>query len=48
MGSELAYLVFGATLCALLAGIAVLTYRRGRRERVESPKYRMLEDDDER
>ncbi len=48
MSSELAYLVFGGTLCALLAGIVVLTYRRDRRERAESPKYRMLEDDDER
>jgi cbb3-type cytochrome oxidase subunit 3 len=48
MGPELAYLLFGATLCALLAAIAIAYYRRGRRERVESPKYRMLEDDDER
>jgi len=48
MGPDLAYLVFGATLCALLAGIALLTYRRSRKERVESPKYRMLEDDEDR
>lgn len=46
MGPDLAYLVFGATLCALLAGIAGFYYRRGRKERVESPKYRMLEDDE--
>lgn len=45
MGSDLAYLVMGATLCALLAGIAVFFFRRSRKERVESPKYRMLEDD---
>lgn len=48
MPGDLAYLIFGATLCLLLAGLAVFYYRRGRAERVESPKYRMLEDDDER
>jgi hypothetical protein len=48
MTHELAYLVFGATLCAALAALALFYYRRGARERVEDPKYRMLEDDDER
>jgi cbb3-type cytochrome oxidase subunit 3 len=48
VASELAYFVFGATLCALLAGIAAYTYRRSQKERVESPKYRMLEDEEER
>jgi hypothetical protein len=48
MAHELAYLVFGATLCAALAALALFYYRRGARERVEDPKYRMLEDDDER
>lgn len=48
MSSELAYFVFGATLCVLLAAVAIFTYRRSRKERVESPKYRMLEDDDEK
>lgn len=48
MGTELAYLVFGATLCVALAAIAVLTYRRHRKDRIEAPKYKMLEDDDER
>jgi cbb3-type cytochrome oxidase subunit 3 len=46
MGTELAYLVFGATLCLLLAAVALLAYRRSHRERVESPKYRMLDDDE--
>jgi cbb3-type cytochrome oxidase subunit 3 len=45
MRSDLAYFLFGATLCVLLAGIAVFYYRRSRKERVESPKYRMLDDD---
>jgi hypothetical protein len=48
MGANLAYFVFGATLCVALAAIALFYYRRDRKERVEGPKYRMLEDDDER
>ncbi len=48
MAPELAYLAFGATLCLLLVGAAVLAYRRSARERVESPKYRMLEEDEKR
>lgn len=48
MGTDTAYLVFGAMLCLALAAIAVLYYRRGHKDRVEGPKYRMLEDDDER
>lgn len=46
MGPEAAYLVLGATLCLALAAIAALTYRRSRRDRVERPKYTMLEDED--
>lgn len=46
MGSDLLSLVFGGTLCAALAAIMVFYFRRDRRERVEGPKYRMLEDDD--
>ena len=47
MGSDVAYAVFGGTLCVLLAVIAVFYYRRSHRDRVEGPKYKMLEDDDE-
>jgi cbb3-type cytochrome oxidase subunit 3 len=46
MNGDLPYLVFGATLCLALAGIAVFYFRRHRKEQVEGPKYRMLEDDD--
>jgi hypothetical protein len=46
MGSELAYLIFGGTLCVALAALSVFYFRRHRREQVEGPKYRMLEDDD--
>jgi hypothetical protein len=47
MTPELAYLVFGAVLCAVLAALAVFYFRGHRRERVEEPKYKMLEDDEE-
>ena len=46
MAADLAYFVFGATLCAALAAIAIFYFRRGRKERVEAPKHRMMEDDD--
>jgi hypothetical protein len=45
---EVALLAFGATLCVALAALAAFYFRRGRKERVEGPKYRMLEDDDGR
>lgn len=46
MGSETAYFIFGATLCAALAAIIVFYYSRRRKDRVERAKYKMLEDDD--
>jgi LPXTG-motif cell wall-anchored protein len=46
MGTDLAYTIFGATLCAALAAIAFFYFRRHRKDEVEGPKYRMLEDDD--
>ncbi len=48
MGNDVAYLIFGATLCVALAGIAVFYFRRHRKDHVEGPKYRMMEDDDRR
>lgn len=42
----LLYLLFTALLAAVLAGIVAWYYGRRRYERVESPKYRMLQDDD--
>jgi len=45
-GPRLAYFLFGLTLCAALAGIWVFYFRRQRRQQVEQPKYKMLEDDD--
>ncbi len=46
MGSETAYLIFGATLCLALAAIGVFYFRGHRKAHVEGPKYRMLEEDD--
>ena len=46
MTPQLAMLVFGATLCLALAGIAVFYYARRRKDRGEVAKYKMLEDDD--
>ena len=46
-GSGWAYLLFTLVLFAVFAGIVVYYFGRRRRERVEAPKYRMLEDDSE-
>jgi hypothetical protein len=46
MAPDLAYFVFGATLCVALAAIGLFYFRRDRKARIEGPKYRMLEDDD--
>ena len=46
MGSDVLYAVFGGTLTFLLAAIILFYYRRHRKDRVEGPKYKMLEDDD--
>jgi hypothetical protein len=48
ISSGWAYLLFTGALCVVLVGI-IIHYSFGRpRERVEAPKYRMLEDDDKR
>ena len=48
MAGDVAYLIFGGTLCVSLAAIVIFYFRRHRKEQVEQPKYRMLEDDDRR
>jgi cbb3-type cytochrome oxidase subunit 3 len=40
------YFGFTALLTVVLAGIMVYLFRNKRKERVEAPKYRMLEDED--
>ena len=42
----LLYLLFTALLACVFVGIVAYYYGRRRFERVESPKYRMLQDDD--
>ncbi len=42
----LLYLIFTALMALVFAGIVAWYYGRRRFERVESPKYRMLQDDD--
>lgn len=41
---NLAYLLFGLALCVLFAVIIAYYYSRRRKERVEGPKYRMLDE----
>ena len=47
IASGWAYLLFTGALCAALVGIIIHYFGRRRRERVEAPKYRMLEDEGE-
>jgi cbb3-type cytochrome oxidase subunit 3 len=42
----LAYLFFTLLLAGVFAGIIAYYFARKRRDRVEAPKYRMLDDDD--
>jgi len=44
-GAAWGYLLFTVTLGVLFAGIIVHYFRKDRRDKVESPKHRMLEDD---
>ena len=39
------YFGFTAVLALVLAGVMVYFFRSKRKDRVESPKYRMLDDD---
>jgi|APDOM4702015191_1054821.scaffolds.fasta_scaffold388819_2 LPXTG-motif cell wall-anchored protein len=46
-GPEVAYLVFGLTLSALLLVAIGYYFSRKRKAKVEEAKYKMLQDDDE-
>jgi cbb3-type cytochrome oxidase subunit 3 len=46
-GAEVATLVFGLVLCGLLAAAIAYYYSTKRRAKVEEPKYKMLEDDED-
>jgi cbb3-type cytochrome oxidase subunit 3 len=43
--ARILFLLLTALLLALLTAIVVLTYRKKRKQNLEEPKYRMLEDD---
>ena len=47
MSQQVAYTIFGATLCAALVLVIAFYYGRRRKDRVERAKYKMLEDEDE-
>lgn len=42
------YLAFTGALAVVMAAIILHYGNRGRRDRIEAPKYRMLEDDPDR
>ena len=42
----LAYLLFTLLLAGIFAGIIAYYFNRKRHDRVEAPKYRMLDDDE--
>ncbi|KAA0257140.1 CcoQ/FixQ family Cbb3-type cytochrome c oxidase assembly chaperone [Deferribacter autotrophicus] len=46
-GDLIAYLIFGITLVVLFVFIIFFYYSKKRHHKVESPKYKILEDDDE-
>jgi uncharacterized membrane protein affecting hemolysin expression len=43
--ARLVFLLLTSLLLILLAGIALATLRRSRKQKLEEPKYRMLDDD---
>jgi len=43
--ARLVFLLLTALLLAILTAIAVATLRKKRQQKLEEPKYRMLEDD---
>jgi cbb3-type cytochrome oxidase subunit 3 len=47
MTPEIAYFVFGITLCVCLVGVWIFLYSKKRHDTVERAKYKMLDDDDD-
>ncbi|MFH1027547.1 MAG: CcoQ/FixQ family Cbb3-type cytochrome c oxidase assembly chaperone [Pseudomonadota bacterium] len=43
--ARLVFLLLTALLLLILVAIAVATFRKNRRQKLEDPKYRMLKDD---
>ena len=44
-GASIYYLAVSGGLFLIFLGIGIHLYRRGRKDHVEAPKYRMLDDD---
>ena len=45
MDARLVFLLLTGFLLMILAAIAIVTLKRGRKQKLEEPKHRMLEDD---
>jgi hypothetical protein len=45
MDPRFVFLLLTGTLLIILAAIAVVTLNKGRKQKLEEPKHRMLEDD---
>jgi cbb3-type cytochrome oxidase subunit 3 len=43
--ARIVFLLLTALMLAILVGIAVATLRRNRKQKLEEPKYRMLDED---
>ncbi len=43
--ARMAFLTLTALMLAILTAIAVATFRKKRKQKLEEPKYRMLQDD---
>lgn len=43
--ARMAFLALTALMLAILTAIAVTTFRKKRKQKLEEPKYRMLQDD---
>jgi len=43
--ARIVFLLLTALLLSILVAIAVATFRKNRRQKLEDPKYRMLKDD---
>jgi hypothetical protein len=43
--ARIVFLLLTALLLAILAGIGLATYRKNRKQKLEEPKYRMLDED---
>ena len=43
--ARVVFLLLTSLMLVILAGITIATYRKGRKNKMEEPKYRMLDED---